>query len=91
MNKKELIDAVAAKAGMPRTQAAHAVDAALAAITEALNNDEKVQLLGFGSFEPKVRPARTGRNPRTGEALEIPASRSVGFKAGSLLRGTPEK
>ena len=86
MNKKELIDAVAAKAGMPRTQAAHAVDAALAAITEALNNDEKVQLLGFGSFEPKVRPARTGRNPRTGEALEIPASRSVGFKAGSALR-----
>ena len=91
MNKKELIDAVAAKAGMPRTQAAHAVDAALAAITEALNNDEKVQLLGFGSCEPKVRPARTGRNPRTGEALEIPASRSVGFKAGSLLRGAAEK
>ena len=87
MNKKELIDAVAAKAGMPRTQAAHAVDAALAAITEALNNDEKVQLLGFGTFEAKVRPARQGRNPRTGETLEIAESKNVGFKAGSALRG----
>ena len=91
MNKKELIDAVAAKAGMPRTQAARAVDAALTAVTEALQNGEKVQLMGFGSFEPKVRPARQGRNPRTGEAMEIAASRSVGFKAGSLLRGAAEK
>ena len=91
MNKKELIDAVAAKAGMPRTQAAHAVDATLAALTEALNSGEKVQLIGFGSFESKIRPARKGRNPRTGEELDIPASRSIGFKAGSLLRGAAEK
>ena len=91
MNKKELIDAVAEKAGMSRTQAARAVDATLAAITEALQNDEKVQLMGFGTFSAKLRPARTGRNPRTGEAMEIAASRSVGFKAGSLLRGAAEK
>ena len=91
MNKKELIDAVAAKAGLPRTQAAHAVDATLAVLTEALNSGEKVQLIGFGTFEEKVRPARKGRNPRTGEELDIPASRSVGFKPGSLLRGKPEE
>ncbi len=91
MNKKELIDAVAAKAGLPRTQAARAVDAALAAMTEALKKDEKVQLMGFGTFEPKVRPARMGRNPRTGEPTEIAESWRVAFKPGSLLRGKPEK
>ena len=91
MNKKELIDAVAEKAGMPRTQAARAVDAAIAAMTEALQRDEKVQLMGFGAFEAKVRPARKGRNPRTGETLDIPVSRSIGFKAGSALRAVPEK
>ena len=90
MNKKELVNAVAEKTGLPRTQAAHAVDATLSALTDALNNGEKVQLMGFGTFETKVRPARQGRNPRTGETLDIPASRSVGFKAGSLLRGKPE-
>ena len=86
MNKKELIEAVAEKAGMPRAQANRAVDAALASVAEALSKGEKVQLLGFGTFEKKVRPARQGRNPRTGETLEIPESRSVGFKAGSALR-----
>ena len=91
MNKKELIDAVAAKAGLPRTQASRAVDAALAAVTEALQAGEKVQLIGFGAFEPKVRPAHTGRNPRTGEPMDIAASRSVAFKAGSALRGAAEK
>ena len=77
--------------GMPRTQAARAVDATLAAIAEALKNDEKVQLIGFGAFETKVRPARKGRNPHTGETLDIPAGRSVGFKPGSLLRAAPEE
>ena len=65
MNKKELIEAVAEKAGMSRAQA---------------------ELLGFGTFEKKVRPARQGRNPRTGETLEIAESKNVGFKAGSALR-----
>lgn len=85
MNKKELIEAVAEKAGMSRAQAARAVDATLASVAEALSKDEKVQLLGFGTFEKKVRPAR-GRNPRTGETLEIAESKNVGFKAGSALR-----
>ena len=87
MNKKELIEAVAEKAGMPRAQAARAVDATLAVVAEALSEGQKVQLLGFGTFERKVRPARQGRNPRTGETLEIAESRSVAFKAGSALRG----
>ena len=87
MNKKELIEAVAEKAGMPRAQAARAVDATLAAVAEALSEGQKVQLLGFGTFERKIRPARQGRNPRTGETLEIAESRSVAFKAGSALRG----
>lgn len=86
MNKKELIEAVAEKAGMPRAQAARAVDATLAAVAEALSEGKKVQLLGFGTFEAKTRPARQGRNPRTNEVLEIPESKSVGFKAGSALR-----
>ena len=86
MNKKELIEAVAEKAGMPRAQAARAVDAALAAVADALAAGQKVQLLGFGTFEKKVRPARQGRNPRTGETLEIAESKNVGFKAGSALR-----
>ena len=86
MNKKELIEAVAEKAGMSRAQAARAVDATLASVAEALSKDEKVQLLGFGTFEKKVRPARLGRNPRTGETLEIAESKNVGFKAGSALR-----
>ena len=87
MNKKELIEAVAEKAGMSRAQAARAVDATLASVAEALSKDEKVRLLGFGTFETKVRPARQGRNPRTGETLEIAESKNVGFKAGSALRG----
>ncbi len=87
MNKKELIEAVAEKAGMPRAQAARAVDATLAAVADALVGGQKVQLLGFGTFEVKTRPARQGRNPRTGEMLEIAESKNVGFKAGSALRG----
>ena len=87
MNKKELIEAVAEKAGMSRAQAARAVDATLASVAEALSKGEKVQILGFGTFENKIRPARQGRNPRTGETLEIAESRNVGFKAGSALRG----
>ncbi len=87
MNKKELIEAVAEKAGLPRAQAARAVDATLAAVADALVGGQKVQLLGFGTFEVKTRPARQGRNPRTGEMLEIAESKNVGFKAGSALRG----
>ena len=86
MNKKELIEAVAEKAGMSRAQAARAVDATLASVAEALSEGKKVQLLGFGTFEAKTRPARQGRNPRTNEVLEIPESKNVGFKAGSALR-----
>ena len=82
MNKKELIEAVAEKAGMSRAQAARAVDATLTAVADALADGQKVQLLGFGTFEIKERAARVGRKPSTGETIEIPAKKTPSFKAG---------
>ncbi len=86
MNKAELIAAVAEKAGLSKKDSEAAVNAALDAITAALQEGDKVQLVGFGSFEVKSRAARTGRNPKTKETIEIPASKVPVFKAGKALK-----
>ena len=91
MNKAELIAAVAEKAGLSKKDAEAAVNAALDAITAALQEGDKVQLVGFGSFEVKSRAARTGRNPKTKEAIEIPASKVPVFKAGKALKDVVAK
>ena len=82
MNKNDLIDAVTERTSLAKSDAARAVEAVLGAITEALQNGDAVALSGFGTFAIKTRAARTGRNPRTGEAIDIPASKVPGFKAG---------
>ena len=87
MNKSQVIDAVAQKTGLKKKEAENVVNAFLSTIEDALANEEKVQLVGFGTFETKKRPARTGRNPRTGEAMTIAASKVVTFKASSALKG----
>ena len=86
MNKAELINAAAEKAGLSKKDTEAAVNATLLTITETLKADEKIQLVGFGSFETKKRAARTGLNPRTGAAVEIPASTVPTFKAGKALK-----
>ena len=86
MNKTELINAVAEKAGLSKKAAEAAVNATLSAITEGLKSDEKVQLVGFGSFEVKHRAERTGLNPRTKEPVAIAASKVPTFKAGKALK-----
>ncbi len=88
MNKNELITAVINTAGVDvtRKQAEAVINAAVAAVTESLKNKERVQLIGFGSFEVKERPAHMGRNPRTGEAMEIAASSLPVFKPGAALK-----
>ena len=91
MNKAELINAVAEKAALSKKDSEAAVNAALEAITGALSDGEKVQLVGFGSFEVKKRAARVGRNPKTKEAIEIPASKVPVFKAGKALKDVVAK
>ena len=86
MNKTELIAAVAEKAGLSKKDSDAAVNAVLCAITDALKAGDKVQLVGFGSFEVKKRAARVGRNPKTKETIEIPASVVPVFKAGKALK-----
>ena len=86
MNKTELIAAVAEKTGLSKKDSDAAVNAVLNTITETLKADEKIQLVGFGSFETKKRAARTGRNPSTGEPMDIPAARLPAFKAGKALK-----
>ena len=86
MNKTELIAAVAEKAGLTKKDADAAVAAVFASITDELKKDGKVQLIGFGTFEVKERAARVGHNPRTGEAVEIAASKIPSFKAGAALK-----
>lgn len=86
MNKVELVAAVAAKTEMSKKDSEKAVNAFVEAVTEALAKGEKVQLVGFGGFEVKERAERTGRNPRTGEATVIPASKNPVFKAGKALK-----
>lgn len=86
MNKTELIAAVAERAGMTKKDAERAVNATFETITAELANGEKVQLAGFGGFEVKSREARVGRNPRTNETMQIPASKTPAFKASKTLK-----
>ena len=86
MNKSQLIEAVAAQSGLKKKDAEAAVNAVTATIAEALKNGEKVQLVGFGTFEVKERSARTGRNPKTGETIKIDAVKYPVFKAGKGLK-----
>ena len=91
MNKTELIAAVAEKADLSKKDAEAAITAAVEAITGALIEGEKVQLVGFGSFEVKTRAERIGRNPKTKESIEIPASVVPVFKAGKALKDAVAK
>ena len=88
MNKAELINVVSAAAEVSKKDAETVITATLDAITDALKEGEKVQLVGFGSFEVKKRAARVGRNPKTKEPIEIPASTVPVFKAGNVLKDT---
>ena len=91
MNKSELINAVAVSAEVSKKEAEAVITAALDAITAALKEGDKVQLVGFGSFEVKKRAARVGRNPKTKESIEIPASVVPVFKAGKALKDAVAK
>ena len=86
MNKSELIDAVAESAGLSKADATKAVDAFASTVTSALKQGDQVTLVGFGTFTVRERAARTGRNPRTGASINIPASKVPGFKAGKALK-----
>lgn len=86
MNKSELISAVAEKTELSKKDATSAVDAVFEVITETLSKGEKVQLIGFGNFEVRARAARKGRNPQTGEEIDIPASNVPAFKPGKALK-----
>ena len=86
MNKKELIEAVAEQADLSKSKAELAVNAFLQATQDALVSGESVQLIGFGTFTVSERAARKGRNPQTGQEIEIPASRVAQFKAGAKLK-----
>ena len=85
MNKSELIAKIA-EAGLSKKDAGVALDAAIAAIGDALAGGDTVQLIGFGTFSVKQRAAREGKNPRTGEAVKIPAKKMPAFKAGKALK-----
>lgn len=91
MNKSELINAVAAAADVSKKDTEAVITAMLDTITEALKQGDKVQLVGFGSFEVKKRAARIGRNPQTKEEIQIPATVLPVFKAGKLLKDTVSK
>jgi DNA-binding protein HU-beta len=86
MNKTELVAEIAEKAGLSKKDSEAAVKAFIDAVSESLKKGDKVQLVGFGTFEVSERPARTGRNPQTGETIEIAASRTPKFKAGKALK-----
>ncbi|MFE7378659.1 HU family DNA-binding protein [Bacillus cereus] len=86
MNKTELVKSVAKKVELSQKKAAVATQAVLDTITNALANGEKVQLIGFGTFEVRERAARTGRNPQTGEEMQIAAAKVPAFKAGKELK-----
>ena len=86
MNKAELVDAVAGASNLSKADAGRAVDAVVDSITSALKRGEQVTVVGFGTFSVKHRAARSGRNPRTGETIQIAASNVPGFKAGKGLK-----
>ena len=91
MNKTELISQIALKSGLSKKDSEKALSATIDAITTALENGDKVQLVGFGIFEVKNRAARTGRNPKTKEAIQIPASKTPQFKAGKAFKDAVAK
>lgn len=86
MNKNELVATIAEKAGLTKKDAGAALDVTIESITDALKKGDKIQLVGFGSFAVKDRKARTGKNPRTGESVKIPATKVPVFKAGKALK-----
>lgn len=86
MNKNEIIAAVAEKSGLSKKDTEKALNAFVTAVSDALNEGEKVQLVGFGTFEVKDRPARKGHNPLTRAEIDIPASKAPVFKAGKALK-----
>ena len=86
MNKSELIDVVAGAADLTKADAARAIDATMVAITETLADGGSISLIGFGTFSVSDRAARTGRNPRTGETIQIKAAKLPKFKAGKALK-----
>lgn len=88
MNKAELIDAIAADAGLSKADAKRALDSFIAATTKALKKGDRVALVGFGSWSVSKRAARTGRNPQTGKEIKIAAKKVVKFKAGAELAGS---
>ena len=91
MNKSELIDAIAADAGLSKADAGKALDATLAAVTGALKKGDTVSLVGFGTFSVAKRAARQGRNPQTGKMIKIAAKKVAKFKAGSKLADAVKK
>ena len=86
MHKTDLIDSIATRSGLPKADAARALEATLQSITEALVARDSVTIIGFGVFKPKERPQREGRNPRDGSTMTIPASTTVGFTVGAGLK-----
>lgn len=86
MNKQDLVDAVAQQIDMPKQKAAETVEAVIEAIKDSLKKGDDVRLVGFGTFTVASRAATTGRNPRTGEPINIPASKQPKFKAGKELK-----
>ena len=91
MNKAELVNAAAEKAGLSKKDTESVLNAALEAISECLADGDKVQLVGFGAFEVKSRAARIGRNPKTKESIEVPASKVPVFKPGKALKDAVAK
>lgn len=86
MNKSELIEAIAASADIPKAAASRALDAMVDAVADSLKKGDSVSLVGFGTFTVKDRAARTGRNPQTGEPIQISAAKVPSFKAGKALK-----
>ncbi len=86
MNKSELIDAIVDTADVPKAQASRVIDAMATIVGDTLAEGEQVSLVGFGTFLVRERPARSGRNPRTGEVIQIAASKTPSFKAGKALK-----
>ncbi len=86
MNKSDLVDAIAESAGLSKADGGRALDAFVNTVTSALQSGDSVSLVGFGTFSVRDRAARTGRNPRTGETIQIAASKNPAFKAGKALK-----
>ena len=88
MNKGELVESIASRSGLDKRQAEGALNAFVDAVMDAVKGGERVAILGFGSFNPRSRSARTGRNPQTGAPVKIAASKSVGFAPGAAFKTT---